>query len=124
METLEYFRLFNIFIAGLALVVNTVKAFRFKFFTHMTVDSMMGFNAVMAWCLAYAIAASLATLEEVQTGLWTIIMGIPCIWTLVAGLMGWNRDLNEKDIDHLKLGALSPNEVRRRRGLPKHEGSE
>lgn len=119
MEALEWFRLFNIFIAGMALIINSAKAIRFKFFKVMTFDAMMGFNAIMAWCLCFVIAASIAMVNNVPTGIWTVIMGLPCIWTLVAGLLGWNRNMDEKDLVYFKTGALSPNEIRRRRNLAK-----
>lgn len=113
MDTLEYFRLFNIFIAGMALLINSVKAIRFKFFKVMDFDAMMGFNAIMAWCLCYTIAASIAMLNDVETGVWTVIMGLPCVWTLIAGLLGWNREMAETwEHRALRTGSMSTNEMR------------
>ena len=90
-EPLEYIRVFNIFIAVLALVLNLMKGYYLKLHKTMGVDSMMGFMAVLSWCGCYALAATLAAFEGVETGLWTVIMGVPNVWTLTAGLMGWKK---------------------------------
>ncbi len=90
METLDYFRLFNIFIATLAFTVNLLKMHHLKFYKTMGPDSMMGFLALMSWCLAFSVAGAIAAAHDVKTGIWTVIMGIPCWWTLTAGLWGWS----------------------------------
>ena len=91
MEPLEYIRIFNIFIALLALTINLMKGYYLKLHKTMDMDAMVGFMAALAWCLCYAVAGTMASFADLDTGLWTIVMGVPNLWTLAAGLMGWKK---------------------------------
>ena len=114
MEFTEYVRVFNIGVASLAFILNMIKGWQLKLHRHMNADASMGFVAVMAWCLCYAVAATIGAYEGVHTGTWTIIMGAPCIWTLAAGFMGWKVKYEDDHATMLKTGALSVNEIRER----------
>lgn len=119
---LEWVRLLNIIIAGLALVVNVAKAYLLKLFLHMPIDAIMGFIAISAWCVAYSSATSTAWASGLPAGIWTLIMAIPCWWTLIAGFMGWKNRVRNYD-SRLTSGVVSANEFRQMRGIwpPKEE---
>lgn len=89
-EPLDYIRLFNIFSCALAVTINLIKAYHLKLFSTMPVDGMIGFLGAMAWCIGYAVSATLAMIAEVESGIWTVVMIVPILWTFAAGLAGWH----------------------------------
>lgn len=117
---LEWVRLANIIVAGLALFLNVFKAYHLKLISNMPMDAAIGFMAVLAWCMGYSSATSIAWSSGVPAGIWSLIMAIPCWWSLVAGLLGWKPRKPEHS-QAVRSGTITATEYRdvfnRRKGI-------
>lgn len=95
MEAWEAWRACNIGLALFAVGLNIAKSFYLKLWRYFYVDAGLGFIATMAWCIGYAVATSVAWRNGVPAGVWTAIMSVPIMWTVVAGLTGWKHYTKE-----------------------------
>ena len=88
MEPWDWWRALNLALAAIAFVVNLGKAIELRLFEEvLDLDSQIGFMGVLAWCVGYVAATSVAWLSGVPAGPWTAVMTVPILWTLVAGVL-------------------------------------
>ena len=88
MDAWDWWRAMNLALAAVALLVNVGKALELRLMREVfDLDSAVGFLAVLAWCLGYLVATSVAWSSGVPAGPWTAVMTMPIAWTLIAGIM-------------------------------------
>lgn len=85
-EFYDFWRIANVMLAITALVLNLFKMPHI--WKAMPIDAKIGFLSALFWPGAYAIATPIAAFHDVQAGIWTGIMGIPIMWSVIAGLVG------------------------------------
>lgn len=87
MDLFEAWRLFNIILAFTAAILWFVLKVQ-PTWNYIPGYRAMASLALLAYPLAYGVAAAWAQAQEVAAGPWTMVMSVPIFWTFVAAIVG------------------------------------